>query len=310
MAVLGICLLAACSKTPAISDSLPTQEILQTLTSTTTPFVIRSTPISTLTRISTAVPSQTLTPSPTLTEEKALNAFRQLSQGREGCELPCFWGIVPGESTWQEVSKEILPFGSYTSPMERGEVVIYPFSLSNVPKDISESRKISVVFFVRNGKIEGIASNTRWIKESYDFSLAGLLRNAGKPDEVWIWAVETPIDGMAQDELVLFYSKKGLLFYINSDAQLDNNTVIICPQKPPLRPDFSMSSFEILIWSPEIGVPFMQFRTSIFGGYAPDPVHFLRLETLQSGMDTSKFYQTYLNAKTEVCINFPLDKFH
>ena len=58
---LSLSLLASCSRPAAISDSLQTQEVLQTLTSTTIPFVIRSTPIPTLAGTSpTAIVSQCL----------------------------------------------------------------------------------------------------------------------------------------------------------------------------------------------------------------------------------------------------------
>ena len=64
-----------------------------------------STPAYTLTP---DVPSATFTAAPTWTLlatlpiEEAENAVAELFLNNRNCQLPCWWGIVPGETTWRE----------------------------------------------------------------------------------------------------------------------------------------------------------------------------------------------------------------
>ncbi len=51
------------------------------------------------TPLSTYLPTKTPTPIPTLDPEKAAEQIHALLMGSADCAAPCFWGIVPGETT-------------------------------------------------------------------------------------------------------------------------------------------------------------------------------------------------------------------
>ena len=82
---------------------LPTQ-IPASPTSTTT-----RTPTSTQTRLprptATSQPTKTATPTkyPTLDSQGRLNFVLQELKTNGGCQLPCWWGITPGKTTWSEM---------------------------------------------------------------------------------------------------------------------------------------------------------------------------------------------------------------
>ncbi|MEW6094279.1 MAG: hypothetical protein AB1531_09970 [Chloroflexota bacterium] len=95
--LLTICTFAAC--TPH-ADIPPTA----TITSTYTPSMMPS-----LTPSVTSTPTLaiTWTPLPTLSDFKAEAQLLEWLQGTQDCRLPCWAGITPGVTTWEE-AKQIL----------------------------------------------------------------------------------------------------------------------------------------------------------------------------------------------------------
>lgn len=87
-------------------------------TVTTTPSLVPTmtktrAPISTLTPIPTATPTITKTPLPmnTLTAQERESYVREFLTGDPKCELPCWLGITPGETTWNEAEQILRYFG-------------------------------------------------------------------------------------------------------------------------------------------------------------------------------------------------------
>ena len=95
------------------------------ITLQTTPTIVASTPVSTLTptkplltltRISTPTLTPLLTNTPTskptptrFPPEQAELMVLDLLENNGGCLLPCWWGIVPGQTTWEEAHDLLMP---------------------------------------------------------------------------------------------------------------------------------------------------------------------------------------------------------
>ncbi len=81
-----------------------------------TPVVLKPTSSPGATLLSTTVPNPTpnltWTPLPTLDKETSSRKITELMETNEGCELPCFWGIVPGQTTWQGAQQKLETFVS------------------------------------------------------------------------------------------------------------------------------------------------------------------------------------------------------
>lgn len=85
----------------------------------------------------TQIPTRTFSPEltatstrlPTLTAEEAKETLKTLLQEPVDCAAPCFWGIVPGQSTFSEAISAITHFGLQ---------LLYVNTLAN--KDFRESR--------------------------------------------------------------------------------------------------------------------------------------------------------------------------
>ena len=91
-------------------------------TVSTAAFLATGTLASPATSASTTIPATygviqppTLTPLPTL-EADALDAFLLSIQTDAECRLPCWWGIRPGATTWQEANQLFLRIRSTIQP--------------------------------------------------------------------------------------------------------------------------------------------------------------------------------------------------
>ena len=57
----------------------------------------------------TLIPTLTWTPLPTLSAEAAHAKIKELLKTNGGCELPCWWGIIPGKTAWPEALHFLTP---------------------------------------------------------------------------------------------------------------------------------------------------------------------------------------------------------
>ena len=72
-----------------------------------------STPVPSPILTQTALPDLTpaTTPSPTDIPERVTEFVLEMLETNGDCDLPCFWGITPGETSWTELEKELTAAG-------------------------------------------------------------------------------------------------------------------------------------------------------------------------------------------------------
>lgn len=99
--------------------SEPTKEVILASTLTTTA-TTRPTTTSTLTFAEH--PSQTWTPLPTLTYDDGMQLLSAWFEGADYCRLPCWAGITPGLTNWEEASYILGPL-QQTVKLEAGSNV-------------------------------------------------------------------------------------------------------------------------------------------------------------------------------------------
>src|SRR5215217_8267463 len=63
------------------------------------------------TSTSSPIPTATSTRLPTLTPEEAKQTLKTLLQKPVDCAAPCFWSILPGQTTFSEAVRAITHFG-------------------------------------------------------------------------------------------------------------------------------------------------------------------------------------------------------
>lgn len=116
--VVTLTCLAGCS----VPSPAPAETPLPTITPSSTarvsstlelPAQTRAAPSPTPTVTSSPTPHPTRTPRPTprptLTADEEYTYVREMLATNAGCELPCWWGITPGESDWQEAMDQLSP---------------------------------------------------------------------------------------------------------------------------------------------------------------------------------------------------------
>ena len=205
-------LLASCAsrQEPVV---LPTETRVPTLTEspTGTP---TSSPSPTKTPTETPSPTWmvTQTPSPptstnvpTLVNDEAYPLLLELLRTNEGCQLPCWWGIIPGESTQEDARRIMMPLSGvayfYSSSNSGGIGINYPkndvsidiYLEQNIYPDESAIEMVYISTIasreIGEGVFEPVYDENLYNKLLNSYTLPQILSVFGIPTEVLVRAV-------------------------------------------------------------------------------------------------------------------------
>lgn len=291
------------SKTKTATPSptfYPTKTIIPTLTISKT---LTITPTPTNTFSPTRTPSWT--PVSKLSKDEAQDVILDLYADNGGCvEWPCWWGIIPGRTTWAETHELLAPLGKliFGSKSKNG-VVLYQGEFI-VPEHISSYGYLWPTIWIDNGTVKAIGNGANGFSSSLDYSLSGLLLEFGVPEEIWL-SIELQSQKQPFYYIELLYTKLGIrLSSIAGNAYVRNDTVAICPQ------EFSSNSqvfFGILLWDPDERIQFTEIKDKLLDGLTSwTSDGFVRLIDLTNNFDNIDFYNTYIDHHTDRCIDIPL----
>jgi hypothetical protein len=165
----------------------------------------------------TIQPSQTLTRTATNTLE-----LPTTEQVRE-CRLPCWWGITPGVTTWDNALKTLEQLKENFKEINVSGVDNY------IQIDLLEDG--GYVWFRRNdtGVIDGIKLST---SPSKSMEYYELMTEYGEPSDVYLFAYQHFQGDYPPASVILYYADKGILAKYEFAAKLDETTNIItvCPK--------------------------------------------------------------------------------
>jgi hypothetical protein len=277
-----------CSCIPA--KPLPTPTATSTPSWTATPF-----PSPSWTHISTSLP--TLTPLPTFSSYAENNdAFNQLLETNGGCQLPCWWGITPGVTTWSVTQQFIQRFreDNYIDkllgtndnlPGFSGTVDSYVWSTYAPTGDVAAFVDFKVIKNVVTEILvpDLIVRNT--------FPMYVVLQEYGVPDRVYIG----PNPSQKNDSHYLnttayaIYEKSHIMIILKFWGARDTAPKKLC--------EFDRNE-ELLLWAPDEEINF---------GYFNEP-DIKPLEQVSS-MTPQTFYNKYKNKMSfeKVCIDITND---
>jgi hypothetical protein len=187
----------------------------------------------------TSVPSstQTLTPMPTWTSLPTINpkigkeTLYTWLEGSDNCRLPCWAGIVPGKSRWEEAQQLLQPMNSF-SEMDISVGQDCTFSKCNeiawsLPSDLNthgyvysklEENKIHLVL------LQVVDPNL--VKA---LNLRSILKQYGKP-AIILFSAEPDLPGDLFLELILVYPDNQFIIKYSKYAKLSNSQVVSCGQ--------------------------------------------------------------------------------
>jgi len=259
---LFVIFILGCTSTPASkiagTQSQPTQTMVTPSSEVSTPSI--HTPILVLsptakpTQIPTAAPTITISPSPTqiatatatagpiLSAEEQYAYWQAVVQSNRNCSLPCFLGIAPGESGWEDVAALYAPVtnGQFKKPRPFENTNLY--ELYDICITNCDEHNLHFSLYEDEGIIKTILIWTENINrrpevgqamQSYRLDL--ILKKYGEPSRISLNIKPFPFERGAPPvySLDVFYDEQGiLLIYYGSDvAILDSEmtTAQVCP---------------------------------------------------------------------------------
>jgi hypothetical protein len=258
------------------------------------------------------LPSPTMTPPPTFAPEEVEKLVVELFNENGGCELPCWWGFVPGKTTWLKARNILERFAKFDPRINQDASEFYLYIYIPVAEEISSS-PLPQIYRVRDGII---TSMEVYIGEAHVYPLSDFLNNYGPPQEIWIHTYRNVyrnenVLGVLAFEVVLFYPERGILaLYGAKSTDIKFGKVWGCkmggtPSKfglwsPKERMTFDEAAKEFRVYPPPV--------VEIEGLQAmyDEGVLFLPIEEATS-MDVQEFYQTYKMPNSSVCMQTPTE---
>ena len=235
-----ILFLASCAApaTLAPTQILPTQTFKLELTATQTPI-----PTSTITLAPTKYPT-------TFAEQKVEEYLRT----NNGCNLPCFWGIIPSETDLNDAIKFFQPFGI----TKRYAVGLYILSkkILNGASLFEENGKIIGVEVFGEGTFNDSSSflksqETFWkIWEAY--LPQNIIAQYGFPDRIWFDTYNNPEvsdpDKPVGYSIWFFYDQNNFLIVYTGITTKSPRYTVCLGNKPPENRAGNLSPYiELLI---------------------------------------------------------------
>lgn len=278
-------LISACavSGDPTVTPS-PSAEVTETEAS------ITPSRTSAPTLEATITPHPTWTPLPTLPADEAIALAEELYATNAGCRLPCWWGITPGVTTWEEARQFYETFATEiirdksTQITERG--VSYTETRYIVRYAVAGEYPVGAVgLYV----IDGVISTIRMgrLRLQHTIQLHQMLEEYGPPTQIFVRTFSDAPFRPLPFILILFYEDQGILAMYDYDAERIGDILQSCPM--PV-------GTVLWLWSQIIE---MDDEDIEFRALGPDPNTLLRLLEDVTDYTIESFYQTFKEADNE-----------
>jgi hypothetical protein len=206
-----------------------------------------------------------------------------------GCQLPCWWGITPGSTNWDEAE---LFLRQFDQPIDLTRTAAgNPYAHIGIPvsRDLSSLGLIGIELSVRDGKVDQIfVGDLDWS----GFQLADLLKTLGPPGEVWISTTNWKGSNIIPFFLVLYYPERGLLARYADLVSVEGSKITGC-----LR-----FGLDLYLWSPDRMEAFQEASLKLQAGL--DPAGYRPLSEV-TAFDVQRFYERYSNPNQAPCIETP-----
>jgi hypothetical protein len=257
------------------------------------------TPTTTDTPSSTIPPTIVWTPLATLSLGEADQKIQTLLNNNAGCQLPCWWGITPGETSKIDTIRYLSSFTALTTVWgPPGNYQIGFVEPGSPIDDILSSYKIfgdygNIEYYFQDELVYTISAyhgGGTGDKKVTTFQLSRILADYGVPDEMAVSAAPTAPGGPVFD-IYLLYGQKGIyVHYTYYNVNISGNDIRVCPQ--------NNGPEELLLWSPKTQA------LSLADFFAPS-----NWPTVQQalGMDIQSFQELFKNPNDGVCIKTSVD---
>jgi hypothetical protein len=295
--------------TGASSTSAPTTALFAAPPSPTQVPLPTSTlpPSATPAGTSTSFPA-TSTLIPTLTAREREAYVLELLKTNAGCVLPCWWGIVPGATTWATARQFIAQMGARSNDVSlpTGRV-----GHGTGGFDLEDKGAVLRVEFVERA---GLVESTRIHSEGYLDPLAfqsvwehyfprQIMLRYGQPSRVWVETASRLGDSqgeVAAYSLWLFYDKLG--FLIRTSGRFMYDAIYrICPEVQ--TESEGMNGIDIYLQSADNRTPLEEAS----GMPAGEEMEYIRPIEQAAGLTVDDFYKLIVDSNEPTCFETPRD---
>lgn len=257
----------------------------------------------------TFTPSLTWTPMPTLSAQQAQAKIKELLETNGGCELPCWWGLIPNHTSWPEALQFLTPM---TVDIGQGERVNFQkdgkshFSTSfDVYYELAgASEPARILIGVQDNIISGI--NVFPSSTQYKYQLYQILSLFGMPKQIFISAQQSaPNPILPPTVIILDYSDIGVWAsygYIPSEV---GENLVVCPEPGGERVSvYDNVGGRLRLFDPDMendrGFSIEEYADMV-GGFTAK-----KLEDV-TNMTIETFYNTFIDPEPETCLETPAD---
>ena len=193
------------------------------------------------------------------------------------CQLPCWLGITPGKTHWDEAYSFLITFADHINSS-----IYYDFHLYGVifklPEGSPHDLSYGATLFVQNNTVVTILY-------APNINLSDLLRTYGMPSQVIIRVIGfDTMDPVGRFTLALFYPDKGILAIYTGQNELAR-TIHICPNKITGKLTWTL-------WSPEQKKTLSEVGKDTLFTDPPTEGDFIDMPQA-AGISLETFYQVY-----------------
>ncbi len=302
--VIVMAMLVACATSTSPTPSLPTAEpasVTRGGTPTASP-TVAATATSTAAAAPTATP--TATPAPTLTADQEMAFVREMLATNGGCELPCWWGITPGETGYQEMWDHFSSQGILVHYSPRHKQGYLAFSIPDEHPDYG----LDAGFDISEGMVNSITVSAQLISPSSEaadrftqhwrsYGWDQIMRRHGPPSRIEFGIDASRVwDDHGAYGLILYYESLGMATWYMGPAPLapaDASVMQACP-------NFSeVGRIDLYLVPADESIA--EHIIELTGAYGPGPT----LEET-TGMSIQTFYETFTDPDSNQCLEQPL----
>ncbi|MCA9962345.1 MAG: hypothetical protein KC443_25095 [Anaerolineales bacterium] len=275
--------------------------VIPTATSITSPVPLTPSRVVTPTITPTVFPTATTIaivaaataiPVATLSVEQQGVLLSELMASNSGCELPCWWGVTPGEANVQEAEDKFVLQGV---KWREGEVIMgYPR-----PDSSFYYPDVSVMFFAQDGIVQLVSVDGtrdhydlayRFTEDWAQYSLAAMLNHYGVPSQVLLSApVFVEADVPNEYDLFLYFPSSSIeIKYLIAAEALENGKSRLCSDFEDVQ-NIYMNLYAVGKLTDEEATEVNSLEGFVTWEFA-------------TGMDTEEFYNLFKDTSSPVCV--------
>ena len=260
------------TSTPKLLSEKTNDTVVKSLTKTATIQKVTVTPTKKTEQNPTPSISASLTPQSTLTTEEGKALVLELIASNGGCQLPCWWGITPGETSWDDTRSFLETFTTISNLSTN----LYGVTYRNLPENVSDGA-VGATISVNDGLVQTIVTDVY-------YPLSEVLAIYGQPSEVRIFVDSQSIDTLAPFVIALYY-EQGFLAVFRGKTNKGVPSQI-CPSS------IGGNQTVWFLWSPNLEMPFEKAGRQALLFVSPADKSFRKLEET-TDMNVRSFYETY-----------------